>query len=152
MKATWILIANSTRARLFRMEKHNHDMELVEEFSHPQSREKIGDLITDSSGRYTKSLGHSPKSAFEEPNTIKQLEALRFAHILAQILDKGRTKNLYHNLIVIAPPHFQGVLNKCCNAQVKQKIYITVDKDYTKVRQHDLSKYLNGKLRYSNVA
>lgn len=145
MKDTWILIANSSEARLFKTEKHSRNMKLVKEFFHNESREKVENLITDAAGRYRQSTS-SPKSAFEDANSPKEIEADKFAHILAQILDEGRNHNLYENLVFIAPSHFQGLLNKNCNHYVMGKVVKTLDKDYTKVREYDLPKYLNGKL------
>lgn len=143
MKATWILIANASEARLFKAKKTYRDMTLIQEFSHPESRAKITDLITDSAGRYRKSI--SPKSAFEETQSPKKVEADKFAHLLAEVLEQGRTQNKYVHLVFIAPSHFQGLLNKSCNHFVLDKVIETLDKDYTKIREHDLPKYLNGK-------
>lgn len=152
MKTVWILIANASEARLFKYERGNqHHLELIKAFSHPESREKILNLVSDEAGRYRKS-SRSPKSAFEEPFSPKQVEAQRFAQSLASLLEQGRNKNLFKDLILIAPSHFQGLLNKCFNAHIRNKITTTLDKDYTKVKEHDLPKYLNGKLTGNMLA
>lgn len=143
MKTTWVLIANGSEARLFKAQKNYRDMHLLQEFYHPESREKAINLVTDAPGRYRKSV--APKSAFEEPLSPKKMETDKFAHTLANILEQGRTKNLYSNLIVIAPAHFQGLLNKCCSHFVINKIVDTLDKDYTKITEHELPNYLNGR-------
>lgn len=143
MKTTWILIANASEARLFSAKKTYKDMELIKEFHHPESREKVHNLISDASGRYRKNI--SPKSAFEEMHNPKKLEAEKFAQILAFTLEQGRNKNLYSNLILIAPSQFHGLLNKSCSHFVIDKVIERLDKDYTKIREHDLNKYLNGK-------
>lgn len=151
MKTTWILIASSSEARLFQAEKTTKDMKLIHEFHHPQSRKKNMQLVSDVPGRYRKSSS-TPRSVFEEPTSPKEVEVERFAQELAAILNEGRTKNLYKNLILIAPSHFQGVLNKCCNSHVKNRIVDTIDKDYTKIKQHDLTHYLDGKISLRRVA
>lgn len=147
MKTTWILIANACQARLFEAEKTYRQMRLITEFSHPESREKVTDLVIDNRGRYhdTKS---SPAGVYDVPTNPKEVEAERFAHELAKKLDTGRTHNEYVNLVLIAPSHFQGLLNKCCKNQVKERIINTIDKDYTKLKQPQLLKYLDGKLKY----
>jgi protein required for attachment to host cells len=144
MRTTWILIANSSEARLFQAQKSTKDMTLVQEFKHPESREKAIDLVADGQGRYRNMA--APKSSFQDPSNPKQVEAERFAHQLAIILDDGRNQNLYGNLVIIAPSHFQGLLNKCVNIHVKDRISSTIDKDYTKLKEHELPAYLYGKV------
>lgn len=150
MRTTWILIANASQARLFKAEKSTKNMELIALFFHPQSRERTVDLVSDVPGRYRN--GISPKSNFEEATSPKQHEIESFAHELAEKLNEGRNKNLYKNLIVIAPSHFQGLLNKFCNSHVKNLIITTLHKDYTKVKEHDLLHYLDGKVNLRRAA
>jgi protein required for attachment to host cells len=150
MRTTWILIANSSEARLFQAQKTTKDMTLLHEFKHPESREKGLDLVADLPGRYRN--GSLPKSSYQDPSSPKELEAERFAHQLAIILDEGRNSNLYRGLIIIAPPHFQGLLNKSFNIHVKDRIVNTLDKDYTKLKNHELGGYLHGKVLLRKVA
>jgi protein required for attachment to host cells len=151
MRTTWILIANASEARLFQAIKTTRDMKLVDEFSHPASRQKVVNLITDNAGRYRNS-NTSPKSRYEEATPPKEVEAERFAHKLASKLNEGRNRNLYRNIIIIAPSQFQGLLNRCCNVHVKNLITNTMDKDYTKLTAHKLLQQLDGKLLLSRVA
>lgn len=151
MRTTWILIANSSEARLFEASKSTKNMQLINTFAHPESRQKVIDLVTDLPGRYRNS-GATPSSFYEDPANAKAVEAERFAHELAHKLNEGRTQNKYHHLILIAPPHFQGLLNKCCNIHVKNLITDTLEKDYTKLKQHELPHYLNGKFVLKKVA
>ncbi len=150
MRNTWILIANASEARLFNAEKTTKDMQLVQAYSHQESREKIANLIDGGKGSYRKTP--SPKSAYEEPTNPRQVEIERFAHQLAHKLNDGRNKNLYRNLVLIAPSQFQGLLNKFCNPHVKNLIVIRMDKDYTKYKKEELLHYLDGKIRIRYAA
>jgi protein required for attachment to host cells len=150
MKTTWILIANASEARLFKTEKHPKDMELIDEFHHPESRQKVVNLVTGGIGSYRKASS-TPKSSFEEPTNPKQVEVENFAHELAAKLNEGRNKNLYKNLVLIAPSQFRGLLNKYCNEHVKSLILVALNKDYTKLKKDELSQCLNG-LKLHRVA
>lgn len=151
MRTTWILIANASEARLFQAEKNTKNLTLLEEFKHPESREKTLDLISDIGGRY-RNPGFAPGGLYQEPTPPKELEAERFAHELAVKLNKGRNLNQFHDLIVIAPPHFQGLLSRFCNSHVKMLITHIFHKDYTKLKPHELPQYLNGKIRQKKAA
>jgi protein required for attachment to host cells len=150
-KVTWVLIANSSNAKLYKSEKPYHQLELIKKFEHPQSREKARDLITDGYGRY-KFTTNSPPSAYSDPMNPKEVEAERFAHELALELNQGRTKNHYHHLVLVAPSHFRGLLNKYCDNHVLNLVVHSINKDYTKIKQHDLSKYIDGKQILRNAA
>lgn len=150
MKTTWILVANASEARLFEAQKSYQKMQLIESFYHPQSREKTVNLVTDASGRYRNFS--APISAYDEPSNPKQVEAHRFAQVLAHKLNEGRTQNLYNHLVLVAPPYFHGLLNKCCNTKVKNKVVNALDKDYTKLKARELLKHLDGKLNLYKAA
>lgn len=150
MKKTWVLIANASEARLFEGEKSSNRMILLAEFFHPESREKISDLVVNNRGRY-RDMKNAPSGVYQEPTNPRQVEAEKFAYELASTLNKGRVHHKFNRLILIAPSQFQGLLNKFCNHHVKHLIMNTIDKDYTKVKENQLSKYLNGKLRLQTL-
>lgn len=146
-KTTWILIANSSQARLFKSEKPYHQIELLMEFAHPESRLKVSNLVSDGYGRVLNRGRGTRASSYEEPTNPKQVEAIRFAQELAQELNLGRAKNQYHNLILVIPAQFRGLLNKYCSNNVINLVEHAIDKDYTKFKQHELVKLLNNKIK-----
>jgi protein required for attachment to host cells len=145
-QVTWILVANASKARLFKSEKPYREMKLIKEFNHPESRAKAMNLVADGHGRYSHSTGTAPSGLYEEPTSPKQLEAERFAHELARELNLARIRNKYSNLIFVISPQFHGLLKKHCDSHVLNLVISTLDKDYTKLSQHDLMKYLDGKI------
>lgn len=152
-RTTWILIANSCQARLFKSEKPYQDIELLMEFAHPKSRAKGINLISDGYGRVLNRGKGTRASVYEDPTNPKKFEAKRFARELAQELNLGRAKNQYHVLILVTPSHFRGLLNKFCDVMVMNTVQHTIDKDYTKCKQHELKKLLNNKIKpLSSVA
>lgn len=136
MQATWILVANSSEAKLFQNLKRFGPLEKVQEFCHPESRIKGAELASDRPGHYqSKGVGHG---AFVEQSAPKEYEATRFARELADVLETGRTTNRYHRLVVVAPPQFLGQINGHMNDQVRKLVCANLQKDYTKLSEHDL--------------
>lgn len=148
VRPTWILIANASQARLFKSEKPYHEIELIKEFNHPESRAKTSDLVTDNNGRILNRGRSSPSSVYQEPTSPKEVEMERFAHELAEQLNSGRTSNQFSGLVLIAPSQFHGLLSKFCNNHVRNLIIRTIDKDYTKFKERDLKKMLDSKIRF----
>lgn len=132
----WILVAGSSEARIFSAKEKNSAWELVKEYIHPEGREKDTELVADKFGSFPNFSRGS--STFTEPTDPKEAESERFARILADELNAGRTKNAYGKLVVVAPPHFHGLLNKYCDAHVAALVTNRLEKDYTKLKEHEL--------------
>lgn len=141
---TWILTANATGAKLYETDAPKigtKDLKLIDEFSHEENREKISEMMTDKTGYYQSDFG-SGQGAYASRTDPKEIEAERFAQILATKLNKGRIDHLYQKLVVIAPAKFHGLLNDKCPRDVLNLVHHNVQKDYTKITQKELQAHL----------
>lgn len=129
MQATWILVANSSEAKLYQNLKRFGELEMLEQFSHPESRTKNSAMASDRVGR--RRCRNAGSGSMVEATDPKQYEAQRFAMQLADALDGGRADNRYARLVVVASPQFLGHLNTQLNPQVRKLIASEVHKDYT---------------------
>lgn len=133
---TWVLVANSSEARIYDTASIGEDMECIKEFSHPEGREKGSELASDRPGHYqSKGTGHG---AFVEPTAPKEHEVDRFAGELARELDKGRTSNAYRKLVVVASPHFHGLINSHLDEHTRSMVVKDIQKDLTDCEPRDL--------------
>lgn len=145
MKTTWIVIANSSTARLFANEGPTTGLKLVKEFSHPESREKASDLVSDRPG-HNQSAGGGHGS-FVAATTPKKKEADRFALELAKELDQGRSTNRFEQLILVASSPFLGDLNGHLTSHVRNTVKESIDKDYTRASDRELAGHLEQYIR-----
>lgn len=96
--------------------------------------------MTDRSGAMQSAgNGHGARQPATDP---KQHEHEIFAREIAHHIEHGRTGNQYQRLIVAAEPHFRGLLNNTFSTQVHSLISESLDKDYTKATQKELSGHL----------
>jgi protein required for attachment to host cells len=131
---TWILVASSSVAHLYKTDNlRNGDLTTVKEFVHPQSREKGSDLITDGPGHLN--LGNTAHSTYEK-TAPKELEADHFSRELVHALNTGHNNHEFDQLILVAAPHFYGLINKHLNFNLDKIIHIP--KDYTKLKGREL--------------
>ena len=136
MQTTWILVADASQAKIFTKTQKEPELLLVKEFSHPESRLKGEKLASDRPGHYqSKGTGHG---AFVERSDPKEYEIDRFAQELAEEIESGRIQHSYNRLVVVAPPHFQVLLNKHFNDNISQVIEAKVEKEYTKLNEKEL--------------
>jgi protein required for attachment to host cells len=135
---TWILIANSSVARILCNTGPKNGLELVSEFRHPQSRKKRMDLTSDKPGRVD-NKGHG---AFVQQTDPKKNEADHFALEVAKSLDQGRVNNDYTRLILVASNPFMGLLKNRLDSNVMCMVSETIEKDYTKANDKELTAHL----------
>lgn len=140
MSTTWILVSNASTGRLFRHSGPNKGLELIQEFSHPQSREKNANLVSDRPG-HNPGAGNGHGS-FVPATLPKEHEADIFALELARELDTGRIGNLYSRLVLVASPSFMGQLKQHLTDAVHKLVSDSVEKDYTRSTDKELSRHL----------
>ena len=133
---TWILVADASKARLFKYDGFGAEIELLKQWEHPGSRVKNSELATDRPGRINQShvqphAGHGSKSGMEPELSPKEVEHEHFARELADELTKGLSGNAYSRLILAANPRFLGTLRSVADEQVRKHIVASVSKDYT---------------------
>lgn len=141
MPNTWLVIANASQATIYQTELRPKTLSLVKEFIHPPSREKGEALASDRAGHYqgeAVGMEGTTHGAFNESTDPKSYEHERFASEIAKELDAGRTANSYKNLIIVASPHFHGLLNKSMNSHVSAMVGQHIQKDYTALSEKEL--------------
>ncbi|MBA2352425.1 MAG: host attachment protein [Burkholderiales bacterium] len=137
---TWILVANSSHAKIFCNSGMKKGLQLVAELDHPESREKRMDLASDRPG-HNKASGNG-RGAFVQATDPKQNEADHFALEVAKNLEHGRTINEYERLILVASNPFMGLLKNRLDSHVLDKVSETIEKDYTKSSDKELAAHL----------
>lgn len=136
MDNTWVLVANASEAHLYATERIGEEMSIRKDFAHPESRAKGSTLASDRPGA---SQGkNSNVGTRGDPEDPKHYEAERFASELADELDKGRTSKAYRRLVLVAAPHFHGLLKAQLNEHTLAMVENHINKDYTDCNARDL--------------
>jgi protein required for attachment to host cells len=127
----WILVADSSRAKLFTTELPEQPWTLVETFDHPEGRERSREIHpTSPPGRMLQSKTKGGRRSSMEPRTTpKEAGAQRFAQELSDFLEAATAKRSFDALVLVAPPHFLGMLHGALGAQTAKCLRATVDKD-----------------------
>lgn len=140
MNTTWILVANASIARLFANHGPKKGLQLLKEFTHPESREKGADLVSDRAGHMQNvGNGHGSRQPASNP---RQNELDRFALELAKELEKGRGSNSFDRLILVASSPFLGILKQRLGSQLHNLVSESIEKDYTWSTERELAGFL----------
>lgn len=104
---TLILIANSELALWVSLEKSH--FQVIQQQEHPQSKEKVGHLVSDRPGR-TFSRTSKVRHALNEGQNVLKLERRKFARKLVRTCGQMHTQHHFQQLWVVSGPQFLGEL------------------------------------------
>ncbi len=130
MNSIWIVIANASISNIYSITEKNRHFTLVKTLFHSESKLKNSDLVSDSPGHFRKG-SNGLRGSYSEADDHKSLEIEGFSKQICTELENGRTSNAYTGLIIIAEPHFYGLIKKNCNHHIQDKIKHHLAKDYT---------------------
>jgi protein required for attachment to host cells len=145
MKTTWVLVANSTRARILEADKAIGPLNEVEALVHPEGRLHERDLTSDLPGRAFDSAGQG-RHAMEQPVDPKQQEMITFARFLAQRLDEAREQGEFKQLIIVAAPALLGRLRKSLSPETARRVSYELDKNISLLRPEEIRQHLPERL------
>lgn len=127
---TWVMVANSACARVFKLGKEPGTFEEMEAPIHPGSRLKGLDLTSDKPGRAFANFGEG-RSSFEQQTPPKEKEDILFAREVSSYLDQAYSQGELTRLYLAASPTFLGHLRQALNPNVIKLIIDEVNKDLT---------------------
>lgn len=151
---TWVVVADSARARFFRVEENSGEhggslfapgedalpgrlLEMTD-LVHPASRQHASEMASDEPG-IRRTMHMHGKIGMDEKVSLKEEEAVRFAKEVADVLRERAAD--YERLYLVAEPHFLGLLRADLDKSVEQRIVAEIDKDLsamdaTEIRGH----------------
>lgn len=135
---TWIVVCDASRARLFSANGSKGPWKLVHSLEHPESRLQDSELSDRERGRQQQSGGAGGRPAMEPVTAPKEVEREAFAAELGRLLDHEYDVNSYTDLVLVAPPHFLGLLRKNLAAKLRKHVIGDLDKDFSMLPLHNL--------------
>ena len=144
MDSTWIVSANSGRARFFAQARPVDNLEEINDMVSPAAREREAALETDTLGQRSAAkskhnVGMATTSSDYQPNrTPKQHEAELFARDVAHFLKQAQNEGRFGKLCLVASPEFLGVLRKQLDGNLGKAVALEIDKDLTSASAAEL--------------
>jgi protein required for attachment to host cells len=111
MSKPWILVANQSEARIYTAETPRGALIEIDRLEHEVGHSREGDLKSDRPGRSFERMG-TIRHAMETEVDPKEQEAMRFAKQISDYLESGQQRGRFDGLVLVAGPHFLGLLRK----------------------------------------
>ena len=145
MQTSWVIVTDSTRARIFEKKGANQPLHEFEDLYHPSAYENQNDLEHHTRGRFH-DVG-TLHSHTDDPSVspLSHQNDL-FAKSIALYLEKGRKEAKYHRLFLISSPHFLGVLRNKLGKEVNRLIQNEWAQELSDLSADEVEEFLKEKI------
>lgn len=137
MSKFWILVSDSSRARIFSSDTASSPIVEIEDLTHPESRLHTREITSDLPGKHHNG-GPSGHHAVEPKSDAHKFAREEFAREIAGYLHDNLNKNCYEKLVLACEPTFLGELRHELDAQVKKRVTLEVTKNLLKHTAEDI--------------
>ena len=138
MSKTWVVVAESSRAKIFEVESNESDKTLkeIKGFTHSTSRSHKSQLTgsQQKEGRQSK-LTSTDDTHGDNDRTV-------FARSLGQHLNSARNKGEFKKLILMSPPKFLGDLRKNLGHETNKFVVSSIDKNLVRHNVKDIQAHI----------
>jgi protein required for attachment to host cells len=142
MNTTWIVVAESARARVFSRAGKRGSLREIADLSHPESRLHDTELSSDVPGRSFDSHGQG-RHGMEQSTDPQDREAQAFAGEIAQHVEHGRREGSFEALVLVAPPKFLGLLRSELNKLTRDRVVAEINKNLVEADQKTIEHQLS---------
>jgi protein required for attachment to host cells len=147
MNNVWVLVGDAAKARVFEIRDGDPTWHAVELVLHEESRSKASELVGGPSGTRSSEGRSVHHNALAPASSPKEVEKNGFAHTLAIMLDQAMRSARFRKWVLVAPPHFLGLMRKELTSELEKHLLTTVAKDFNDLAVHDLSERLRDAVR-----
>lgn len=145
MEATWILVADEARARLFTVDRPRGPLREQEDLVNPPERLPEHELGSDEPGRGS-SGGPAGGHRLEPQESIRETYSRTFARDIAQKLKQARVQGEMQRLYLVAAPQFLGALRSALDRSTGSCVVQSLNKDLVSHRADDIRGHLPERL------
>ncbi len=142
MKKKWVVVAESSRARIFSVESRTSPLKEVDDLINSASRLKGEELMSDDAGRSFDSHGQGGRHAMEPRTEPKETEVQHFAHDVGERLENARRVGDYNDLVIISSPGFLGKPKQSLGSVTQKHISQTINKNLIHKSEAEIRDYL----------
>ena len=150
MPSTWVVVADSSAARIFDAPLATGAISEIESFVHTEARLHERDLRTDQPGSTKDRAGYA-KHGIEPRTSPKEHEATVFARMLAETIERARAKSQIERVLLVAPPEFLGHLRSALDANTRKIVEGEFNFNVVRLAPDEIRKRLPERL-YSSLA
>ncbi len=141
MSKLWVVVAESSRARIFSVVNWVSPLIEIDDLVNPAARFHDRDLTSDLPGRSFDSAGQG-RHSMEPSADPKKNEVAVFARKISERLGSARKAGEFDELILICSPEFLGLLRRNLDDVLKKHVTRTINKNLVQKDEAQIREYL----------
>ena len=149
MQDTWVIVADASRARMFRTQRHAGPLEEFKTLVDSAGRLSEAELVSDNKGRSFNSKGQG-RHAMEPKTDAKKHRLVEFTRTLAAELEQRRVAGEFKQLVLVAAPAYLGELRKHLGAETTKLVSMELAKDFSRLDAEEIRAQLPTTLPAAN--
>jgi protein required for attachment to host cells len=138
---TWVLVADSAKARAVRWVGNIAPVESVESFNLHYHHQHGRDMMSERPGRTHESQGDTRHAIEPRSDPVREAEH-RFVDTVVQELKNRFARNEFDRLVLVAGPTMLGDLRAALPAEIKGVVHGELRKDLTHLTNDQLKEHL----------
>ena len=138
---TWVLVADSARARAVRWAGKLAPLERIERFEFGYRHQHGRDMMSDRPGRTHESQGTTRHAVEPHSDPVREAEH-RFAEHVAHELKERFAAHEFDRLVLVAGPTMLGDLRAALPAEIRNVVHGELVKDLTHLTNDQLKEHL----------
>ena len=135
-----VIIADASRARVFKSARGLNKLAEIEDFIHSESRLTDKELMSD-----TSRISANRRGSLQPRTFPKDHEEQIFARQLGKHLKEIHSKEPYDELVLVASPRFLGMLRNELHASIANLVSYTIDKELIHSSKDQLLEHLKNR-------
>ncbi|MDP2023452.1 MAG: host attachment protein [Hydrogenophaga sp.] len=143
MTKQWILVANSSIARIFVRNSRSEPLEVVETIPHPDGRLLRSELARDRPG-HERSDTSTAAARFEPHTDPKRKSQHQFAREIAARLDEGLSTAQFDKLLLFVSSPLLGELKAALSRPADQRVEVAQDIDFSALDVGEIETRIQG--------
>lgn len=128
MSRILVLVAESSRAKLYLADSRVSELVEKEDFIYPEGRSHEYDLVSDHPGSDAGSMGQGPH-VLDPKHSATEATHEAFAKLLMERLEKELHADSFDKLVLMASPAFLGILRKKLSPNLSSRVAEEINKN-----------------------
>lgn len=141
MQTTWVIAADSSRARIFEMSERDEKLHEIEDMVNPEGRQDGREVQLDADGQNFSGRGLQRNTSQPHQTPIEH-DVEMFSKQVSRFIDKACDDKRFDSLCVIAPPKFLGLMRENLGEQARKAVTEEIPKDIAWFEGRDIEQYV----------
>ncbi len=130
-KTQWVVVATRTRAVFYSVDHRGEKLQFIKRLSNEEGRFADSKLGSSRPGTgFSSAAGGTIHHALDRGFTRHEIVARRFARKIADELSVDRRQRRFRDVVLVAEPHFLGLLRGVLDAPTRKAVAHEVNREY----------------------